>query len=152
MTDLDHRKPNLDTRSLLSHHCWWWHLTSGVYRGFQMGFGLTLPPLIYSTVQFVKWSKVWSPPLIERVLCTDVNDRHCLSSLPTTPSQHGFKAKHSTTTALIPLSTSIAIGFNQRKPVSRKQCLLLSRELIFKLEQLESATLFDRFYLKKDYT
>ena len=41
------------------------------------------------------------------------------SSLPTDPSQHGFKAKHSTTTALLPLSTSIAIGFNQNKPASR---------------------------------
>ena len=41
------------------------------------------------------------------------------SSFPVNPSQHGFKAKHSTTTALLPLTTSIAVGFNQNKPASR---------------------------------
>jgi hypothetical protein len=33
--------------------------------------------------------------------------------------QHGFRAKHSTTSALVNLTTDIAEGFNQRKPPSR---------------------------------
>ena len=41
------------------------------------------------------------------------------SSFPINPSQHGFKPNHSTITALLPLTTSIAIGFNQRKPAPR---------------------------------
>ena len=32
------------------------------------------------------------------------------------PDQHGFRPKHSTTSALIQLTTDIAMGFNQRKP------------------------------------
>ena len=42
-----------------------------------------------------------------------------LAILPNNTSQHGFKAMHSTTSALLPLTTSIAQGFNQEKPPSR---------------------------------
>ena len=32
------------------------------------------------------------------------------------PDQHGFRPDHSTTSALLQLTTDIAMGFNQRKP------------------------------------
>ena len=40
-------------------------------------------------------------------------------------SQHGFRPMHSTTTALLPLSTAIAVGFNQRKPATRTAALAI---------------------------
>ena len=33
------------------------------------------------------------------------------------PDQHGFRPDHSTTTALLQMTTDIAMGFNQRKPL-----------------------------------
>ena len=42
-----------------------------------------------------------------------------LGPLPTNPTQHGFKSMHSTTTALLPLTTTVAQGFNQHKPAHR---------------------------------
>ena len=44
---------------------------------------------------------------------------HLSEALPPVPSQHGFRSQHSTTTALLPLATRIAVGFNQRKPPER---------------------------------
>ena len=35
------------------------------------------------------------------------------------PDQHGFRPDHSTTTALLQMTTYIAMGFNQRKPPDR---------------------------------
>ena len=35
------------------------------------------------------------------------------------PDQHGFRQEHSTTSALLQLTTDIAMGFNQRKPPDR---------------------------------
>ena len=40
-------------------------------------------------------------------------------------SQHGFRSGRSTTTALLPLTTQIARGFNQRKPPSRTIAMAL---------------------------
>ena len=40
-------------------------------------------------------------------------------------TQHGFRPMHSTTTTLLPLSTAIAVGFNQRKPASRTAALAI---------------------------
>ena len=44
-------------------------------------------------------------------------------SLAPNRTQHGFRPLHYTTTALLPLSTMIAPGFNQRKPTSRTAAL-----------------------------
>ena len=41
------------------------------------------------------------------------------AALPPHPTQHGFRAGRSTISALPPLTTSIARGFNQRKPATR---------------------------------
>ena len=37
--------------------------------------------------------------------------------------QHGFRRKHSTTSALLQLTTDGAVGFNQRKPPDRTVCV-----------------------------
>ena len=42
--------------------------------------------------------------------------------LPAAQDQHGFRRKHSTTSALLQL-TDIAVGFNQRKPPDRTVCV-----------------------------
>ena len=52
--------------------------------------------------------------LLERLLLPFLTD-----SLPSSPSQHGFKRRHSTVTALLPLVTCVARGFNQVKPPLR---------------------------------
>ena len=39
------------------------------------------------------------------------------------PDQHGFRPEHSTTLALLQLTTDIAMGFNQRKPPDRTVCV-----------------------------
>ena len=48
--------------------------------------------------------------VFERLLLPELN------SLPLSPIQHGFRAARSTTTALLPLVTQIAQGFNKTKP------------------------------------
>ena len=37
--------------------------------------------------------------------------------------QHGFRREHSTTSALLQLTTDVAVGFNQRKPPDRTACV-----------------------------
>ena len=39
------------------------------------------------------------------------------------PDQHGFRREHSTTSALLQLTTDITMGFNQRKPPDRTVCV-----------------------------
>ena len=39
------------------------------------------------------------------------------------PDQHGFRQEHSTTSALLQLTTDMAMGFNQRKPPDRTVCV-----------------------------
>jgi hypothetical protein len=46
-------------------------------------------------------------------------------SLPTASTQHGYKPLHSTTTALLPLGTQIAVGFNEPKPASHAAMVAL---------------------------
>jgi hypothetical protein len=40
-------------------------------------------------------------------------------SLPSSPTQHGYKPIHSVTTALLPIVTKVAMGLNEDKPASR---------------------------------
>ena len=37
--------------------------------------------------------------------------------------QHGFRREHSTTSALLQLTTGVAVGFNQRKPPGQTVCV-----------------------------
>ena len=52
--------------------------------------------------------------VLERLLLPFLVD-----DLHTAKSQHGFKPHHSTVTALLPLTTAITQGFNQKRPPSR---------------------------------
>ena len=56
------------------------------------------------------------PPIkvLERLLLPHLTD-----SLLTQQTQHGFKPHHSTVTALIPITTDIVNGFNQKRPPHR---------------------------------
>jgi hypothetical protein len=44
---------------------------------------------------------------------------HIRMALLKHPSQHGYSEQHSTVTALLPIATKVAIGFNAKKPASR---------------------------------
>src|SRR5579863_5585538 len=50
----------------------------------------------------------------EKLILNDIKD-----SLPNANHQHGFKANHSTITALHRITNTIAKGFNEPKPPSR---------------------------------
>jgi hypothetical protein len=52
--------------------------------------------------------------VLERLLLPFLSD-----SLPTATTQHGYKPLHSCTTALLPLATKVAVGFNEAKSASR---------------------------------
>ena len=41
------------------------------------------------------------------------------------PDQHGFRPVHSTTSALLQLTTDIAMGYNQRNPSDRTVCVAI---------------------------
>ena len=45
--------------------------------------------------------------------------------------QHGFRREHSTTSALLQLTTYIAVGFNQRKPPDRTVCVAVDLSAAF---------------------
>ena len=45
--------------------------------------------------------------------------------------QHGFRPRHSTTSALLQLTTDIEIGFNQRKPPHRTVCVAIDLTATF---------------------
>jgi hypothetical protein len=55
--------------------------------------------------------------------CVKVLERLLLpyltASVPSSPTQHNYKAFHSTVTVLLPIVTNIAIGLNRDKPASR---------------------------------
>ena len=45
--------------------------------------------------------------------------------------QHGFRREHSTTSALLQLTTDVAVGFNQRKPQDRTVCVAVDLSAAF---------------------
>ena len=45
--------------------------------------------------------------------------------------QHGFRQEHSTTSALLQLTTDTAMGFNQRKPPDRTVCVAVDLSAAF---------------------
>ena len=58
--------------------------------------------------------------VLERLILPTLN-----ASLTPNRTQHGFRPLHSTTTALLPLTTAIATGFNQNKPATRTAALAI---------------------------
>ena len=47
------------------------------------------------------------------------------------PDQHGFRPDHSTTSALLQMTTYIAMGFNKRKPPDRTICVAVDSSAAF---------------------
>ena len=47
------------------------------------------------------------------------------------PDQHGFRPDHSTTSALLQMTTGIAMGFDQRKPPDRTICVAVDLSAAF---------------------
>ena len=47
------------------------------------------------------------------------------------PDQHGFRQEYSTTSALLQLTTDIAMGFNQRNPPNRTVCVAVDLSAAF---------------------
>ena len=64
--------------------------------------------------------------VMEALILPEVN-YHLLPS----PDQHGFRLAHSTTSALLQLTTDIATGFNQRKPPDRTACVAVDLTAAF---------------------
>ena len=52
-------------------------------------------------------------------------------SLIPAQDQHGFRREHSTTSALLQLTTDVAVGFNQRKPTDRTVCVAVDLSAAF---------------------
>jgi hypothetical protein len=63
-----------------------------------------------------------------------------LESLSRAASQHGYRSVHSTTMALLPLTTRIAIGLNKAKPADRTAVVAL--HWIFLTPSIWSTTTF----------
>ena len=81
--------------------------------------------------------------ILEKLLLPQVTD-----SLSRAPSQHGFAPFHSTTTALLPVVTKIAEGFNAIKPPSRSATVAIDISKAFDsvdhtllLDQISHSTL-----------
>ena len=88
-------------------------------------------PAIWKSATIITIPKPGKPPSLSSsyrpisLLCPAVKvlERlllpHITASLQLADSQHGFRPLHSTTSALLPLSQTIASGFNQRRPPPR---------------------------------
>jgi hypothetical protein len=57
---------------------------------------------------------------LERLLKPEINE-----SLPKNSNQHAYAKLHSTVTALLPIATRIAIGFNDEKPARRSALAMI---------------------------
>ena len=64
--------------------------------------------------------------VMEALILTTVN-RHFLPA----SDQHGFRTGHSTTSALLQLTSDVATGFNQRKPTHRTVCVAVDLTAAF---------------------
>ena len=65
---------------------------------------------------------------------------HITNNIPQHHTQHGFKAKHSTTTALHNISNTIASGFNQRIPPARTIAVALDMSKAFDTVNIHTLT------------
>ena len=65
---------------------------------------------------------------------------HITNNIPQHHTQHGFKAKHSTTTALHNINNTIASGFNQRIPPARTIAVALDMSKAFDTVNIHTLT------------
>ena len=64
--------------------------------------------------------------ILERLILASI-----VEALDTCPSQYGFKPRHSTPSALLPISARVVFGFNQRKPPSRTIAIVVDTSKAF---------------------
>ena len=64
--------------------------------------------------------------VLEYLILTTIN-----TYLQPTSDQHRFRPDHSTTSALLQMTTNIAMGFNQRKPPDRTICVAVDLSAAF---------------------
>jgi hypothetical protein len=57
------------------------------------------------------------------------------------PYQHGYAEQHSTVTALLPIATKVAIGFNGKKPASRSVLVTIDVSHTLLIEQISGSLL-----------
>ena len=67
-----------------------------------------------------------SAKVLESLILPTIN-----TYLQPAPDQHGFRTDHSTTSALLQMTTDIAMEFNQRKPPDRTICVAVDLSAAF---------------------
>ena len=91
----------------------------------------------HTTTQARKTPQDWSSYRPVSLLCPAVKILEaCIlpilqSHLTPEPHQHGFRPLHSTTTALLEISSAVADGFNQKKPADRTVLVTLDLSKAF---------------------
>ncbi|KAF2348786.1 Reverse transcriptase domain [Trinorchestia longiramus] len=124
-------RPGPDNLTILHIH----HLDSSGISYPANTFNLSLShatiPSIWKTAIIITIPKLGKPPSLSSsyrhisLLCPAVKvlERlllpHLTAAIPLLDSQHGFRPLHATTSALLPLSHTIAVGFNQHRPPLR---------------------------------
>ncbi|KAF2345816.1 Reverse transcriptase domain [Trinorchestia longiramus] len=98
---------------------------------FNLSLSHATIPSIWKTAIIITIPKPGKPPSLSSsyrpisLLCPAVKvlERlllsHLTAAIPLSDSQHGFRPLHSTTSALLPVSHTIALGFNQHRPPLR---------------------------------
>ena len=78
--------------------------------------------------------------ILERLILASI-----VEALDTCPSQYGFKPRHSTPSALLPISARVVFGFNQRKPHSRTIAIVV-RWLVAYLRGRKASCLYQQHH------
>ena len=86
----------------------------------------------------MEMAETFTADIVTRAIKSCRNSKSWSLILPTinkylqpAPDQHGFRQEHSTTSALLQLTTDIAMGFNQRKPPDRTVCVAVDLSVAF---------------------
>ena len=72
--------------------------------------------------------------VLEAIILPSINE-----FLSPAKDQHGFRPRHSTTSALLQLTTDIETGFNQRKPPHRTVCVAIDPTAAVLLPERETS-------------
>ena len=94
-------------------------------------------PSIWLSSQSRNQARTDLSALLISLLCPAANVMDALllptinSHLLPSADQHGFRPGHSTTSALLQLTSDIATGFNQRKPLHRTVCVAVDLTAAF---------------------
>ncbi|KAF2356605.1 Reverse transcriptase domain [Trinorchestia longiramus] len=128
------KSPALPPQPVLTTSPYSTSATSGISyltNTFNLSLSHATIPSIWKTAIIITIPKPGKPPSLSSsyrpisLLCPAVKvlERlllpHLTAAIPLSDSQHGFRPLHSTTSALLPLSHTIAVSFNQHRPPLR---------------------------------